>query len=410
MPPIGDNTLITPQLIAREALMIIRSNSAFLKKVNTQHSEDFKNRVTGDTIMVKKPAKYSVRTGRVANIQSSVQEQVPITLEQFGCDMEFSTAELTLSIEKFSKNFIQPAMAPVVGRLDSRLAQLANEASNVTGEAASGVTAEDILNAGAILTENGVPDMSRCVVLTPQAEASLVPNFQNLYNPNRAISKTVGDAKVGDLYGFDWSRSNRIIRFDSAWSGNALTRGAQVAGGTILLKGLGNAALTIPKGTILKIGVGTSRYKILEPQEKHSQDYDQAFVVTREVRKAAGTGNVDLPIYPNLIPLTGAGASRARATVRELPADGVAVTAVLGNAGSVRKNIAFHSDALGIATVDMIVPGDVDEGEMVKDEETGLSIRYLRSYDVTNDRMVTRLDILAGFASFYPEWMCVIRG
>ena len=123
----GDNTLITPQLIAREALMIIRSNSVFLKNVNTSYQDEFKNRKGGDTIMVKKPAKYRVRDGRIAAPQTSVQEEVPITLEQFGTDLEFTSAEMTLSVEKFSKQFIQPAMAPIVGRIDSRLARLVND-------------------------------------------------------------------------------------------------------------------------------------------------------------------------------------------------------------------------------------------------------------------------------------------
>ena len=35
--------------------------------------------------------------------------------------------------------------------------------------------------------------------------------------------------------------------------------------------------------------------------------------------------------------------------------------------------------------------------------ELGMSIRMIRDYDINQDRLITRLDILYGFATLYPE-------
>jgi hypothetical protein len=40
----------------------------------------------------------------------------------------------------------------------------------------------------------------------------------------------------------------------------------------------------------------------------------------------------------------------------------------------------------------------------------GLSIRVWQDSDIRNDELLTRIDILYGFAAIRPEWACVIVG
>jgi hypothetical protein len=40
----------------------------------------------------------------------------------------------------------------------------------------------------------------------------------------------------------------------------------------------------------------------------------------------------------------------------------------------------------------------------------GLSIRLVRQYDINSDQLPTRLDVLYGFSTVYPELACRITG
>lgn len=51
------NTLLTPSIIAREALMVLRNNAVMAKLVHRDYSNEFVTGV-GDTITVRKPATF----------------------------------------------------------------------------------------------------------------------------------------------------------------------------------------------------------------------------------------------------------------------------------------------------------------------------------------------------------------
>ena len=59
-----------------------------------------------------------------------------------------------------------------------------------------------------------------------------------------------------------------------------------------------------------------------------------------------------------------------------------------------KSSIFFHPGAFTFATADLIKPAGLDMvGRSVKD---GISMRILRDYDPTLDRVITRCDVLAG--------------
>ena len=53
-------------------------------------------------------------------------------------------------------------------------------------------------------------------------------------------------------------------------------------------------------------------------------------------------------------------------------------------------------------------PDGVDFAGSETDDETGLSIRIVRQYDIDTDLVKCRCDILYGWAVPMPEWMCRI--
>jgi len=87
------------------------------------------------------------------------------------------------------------------------------------------------------------------------------------------------------------------------------------------------------------------------------------------------------------------------------PVSGAAITVISGLSGAnLTKNIGFTRDCFGLVTVPLIMPEGVD----FKAQEVykGISLRVIRAYDINNDVLPTRIDILWGTATYYNELGC----
>jgi len=108
------NTLLTIDMVTLEALRVLHGTCAFVKKVSRGYDDQFARdgAKIGDTLRIRKPPKYTVRTGRVMAAQNSVETFVnlPVT-NQKGVDLDFTSAEFTMSIDNFSARFLRPSMA-----------------------------------------------------------------------------------------------------------------------------------------------------------------------------------------------------------------------------------------------------------------------------------------------------------
>jgi len=38
----------------------------------------------------------------------------------------------------------------------------------------------------------------------------------------------------------------------------------------------------------------------------------------------------------------------------------------------------------------------------------GVSMRMITAYDIMSDNLITRLDLLYGYAAIRPEWACIV--
>ena len=79
------NTLLTPSIIAREALMVLRNNAVMAKLVHRDYSNEFVTGV-GDTITVRKPATFVAKEFTSAiEIQEATETGVPIKMDHHRC-------------------------------------------------------------------------------------------------------------------------------------------------------------------------------------------------------------------------------------------------------------------------------------------------------------------------------------
>ncbi len=70
------------------------------------------------------------------------------------------------------------------------------------------------------------------------------------------------------------------------------------------------------------------------------------------------------------------------------------------------QNLVFHRDAFSVACADLVMPRGVEMAARKKSPKLNMSLRAVTMYDVNNDRIPTRLDVLYGWAPLYPELAC----
>ena len=76
-----------------------------------------------------------------------------------------------------------------------------------------------------------------------------------------------------------------------------------------------------------------------------------------------------------------------------------------GNAAArtYRQNIFFCGDALEYVNVELTQFESAPAKKAERDAETGVAVRYLKDFDITESTEVERLDIFFGVKNVYPE-------
>lgn len=199
------NTILTPNIIAREALMVLRNNAVMANLVYRNYSSEFVAGV-GDTITIRKPATFEAKEfSEEIEIQDANEGSVTVKMDKL-LDVSFAVTakELTLDIEDFSKQFIQPAMQAFADKVDKYLLGLEKDVTNRVDHADGAIAPADIVDVRKFLTQNAAPTTERRLVIGADAEADLLKNeaFTN--------AGAVGDegtalreASLGRKYGLD---------------------------------------------------------------------------------------------------------------------------------------------------------------------------------------------------------------
>jgi hypothetical protein len=128
------NTLLTPSIIAKRALMVLRNNLVMGARVNRQYKNEFVK--VGSTVTIRKPNRFTVSSGASLDVQGLAEPSTSIVVNnQKHVDFTFSSVELTLTIEEFSKRYIDPAMEALANKVDFDLCALYKDVYNTVGTA-----------------------------------------------------------------------------------------------------------------------------------------------------------------------------------------------------------------------------------------------------------------------------------
>ena len=413
-------TLQTSQLITNEVLRIAHNNSAFLGNVRTDYADMYGKTEykPGTTFSVRAPMRFKTRSGPTAVVQDSNEFTVPLTLNpETGIDFDISDVQLATAVRNdgeidsdFANRWLKPAGLQLAAAVDAGIiSQLYSKIPNFAGTPGTVPnSAQTILDAQAILDDFAVPrDGERIAALSPSANSKLVGSMSGMFNDQKTISEQNKVGLLKTYLGCDFILSQNVPTHTVGPLGgipvvNGANQGIINSGSTdnpradytdLVTNGwTASAASRLKAGDVITL----ANVYAVNPETKASTGNLRQFTVDADVSSDA-SGNATIRIRPAII----AGGAYQNVTTR--PANSAAITVLTGSANtSYRQNILWHKDAIQFLSVDLPLPNGMDM--RAKSTYDGLTMRFLRGYDITNNKRISRFDVVWGAALVLPDF------
>lgn len=400
------NSILTPTAVTREALRILHQKLNFVGNINRSYDDSFAQTGAkiGDSLKIRLPNQYTVRTGRAISVQDTEEDSVTLQVAtQKGVDMAFTSADLTLSMDDFSDRVLEPAMSVLAANIEYDALSMYKDVYQEVSDVGDTLSIADVLNASKRLTNALAPMSQRCLLLTPKSNVDLVSANTTLFNDQTKIAQQYRKGLIGnDFFGFDKVMQNTLLYThttgtEAGADTGANVNGASQTGASVTVNG--TVSGTFKKGDIVSFA---GCYDV-HPETKAALSNLKQFVVTADV----STSYSSIPISPSIV------TSGAKQNVSASPTDTGEVWKVesddstgIGSAADYEVNLAFHKDAFAFATADLIMPKGVDFS--AREVLDGISMRVVRQYDINNDNLPCRLDVLYGYKTIRPELACRI--
>lgn len=388
------NSILTPTAVTRKALAILHQKLNFIGSINRQYDDSYANSGAkiGDTLKVRLPNQYTIRTGKTLSTQDTTESSVSIQMAtQKGVDVNFSSAELTLSLDDFAERVLEPAMAVLAANVEADAFNMALDVYNAVNNIGSAITLNKALAARKLLVDNLAPGNMRTLILNTQDNLDLVDGLKGLFQDSTEIAKQYREGKVGRTAGFGDIYENTLL--PSQTTGTAASATGYTVNGAVTTNGsttvvLAAGATTFKKGDVFTVA-GANR---VHPETKADTGVLQQFVVTADYAGGAGT----LSFAPAIYTTTG-----AQNVVAAGMANGAALTKVGGASAVYKPSLAFHKDAFAFVTADLVMPKGVDFS--AREVFDGISMRIVRQYDINNDNLPCRIDVLYGYKTIRAQ-------
>jgi hypothetical protein len=393
------NVLVTCSIIAKTALPVLQNMLSFSKNVNRDWQEEFTSNMSrgyapGQTINIKRPPRYTYRAGSVAVPQATVETTVPLTLSQGGVDLNFTSLEKTLSLTRLEDK-IAAAIAPVCNEIDRQGCSLARfstyNALNPTGALPTTQIAavQVITDANRRLDEMGAPrDMRRNMIMGPGLNGAMLNGFSGMF-VGAGLAKQYQSGMMQNAFGIDPAMDQNI---DTHTNGTQAVAGVNVSGANQTGSSITTVALTgtITRGTVITLpGVFA-----VNPQSRQSTGVLAQFVVTSDL----AVGATSIPLSPALV------TSGAFQNVSASPTTGSPFLIVGAASTAYQCNVAYHRDAFTLAMAPLWAPmGGKGVIDVAQESVDGFTLKVTKFYDGINDKEITRIDTLFGWAATYPE-------
>ena len=397
------NSLLTIDMITREALRVLHGTCAFVKTVNKQYDSSFarSGAKIGDTLRIRLPNQYTVGTSAVMDVQDTTEQSVslPITNRAVTA-MNFSSKELALDLDDFSELIIKPAMSAIASHIDYTALSMTYDVAQSVGTPGTTPASVNVWSDAMALLDNALAprDGNRYALATPGAMAKTMQGSTSLFNPSEEISKQYRNGMMYNAIGASWMMDQNLRNLTVGTNTNRTTTcdlAANVSTGatTISIDGLSGATVTITQGEVFTIATAYD----VNAETKQTLTNLKQFVVTAS-KTGSGSAITNLPIAPTIYGPT----SGALQNVSALPASGDDLVFYGTTASTVYpQNLVYHRDAFTFATADLPMPRAAQmASRQVMD---GISMRVWQGDDIVNDNFPCRVDVLYGFVTTRPQ-------
>jgi hypothetical protein len=391
-------------MITRKALEILENNLVLTRNVNRQYDDSFavEGAKIGSSLRIRLPDRALVTDGAALQVQDDNEQFTTLTVaSQKHIGVNFTTAELTMQLDDFAERVLKPRISQLASSID---ADVANAYKNIFASVGTPGTTPGtslvLLQAQQKLNEAAAVMSPRYATVNPAANAALVEGMKGFFNPTDTISAQFKNGMMGTgVLGYNEINMSQSIKVhtNGDW-GTAITSTNTISaqGTTSLPISFTGSTKTWNVGDVFTI----ASVFAVNPQTRESTGSLQQFVVTAA---AAGSSTATLSISPAIYT-----SASALATVNSFPQAGAVITMLGSAATQYPQNLVYHKDAITFATADLLMPQGVDMAS--RQVHNGISMRIVRQYDINNDRLPCRIDVLYGFSTIRPQMACRIFG
>ena len=398
------NSILTIDMITRKALEILENNLVITRNVNRQYDDSFavEGAKIGSTLRIRLPDRALVTDGAALQVQDDNEQFTTLTVSsQKHIGINFTSAELTMQLDDFAERVLKPRISQLASSVDADVANCYKSIGNTVGTPGSTPsTSLVLLQAQQKLNENAATMSPRYSTVNPAANAGLVEGLKGLFNPVDTISKQFKNGMMGTgVLGYDeinMSQSIKQFTTGSRAATGSTTSAAVTAEGATSISMTVGSGVTVKQGDVFTIA---DCYAV-NPQTRESTGSLFQFVAAADATAVSTAITVTVsPMYS---------ASNALATMDSLPGNSKAVVFVGAASTQYAQNLVYHKDAISFATADLLLPQGVDMA--ARAVHNGISLRVVRQYDINNDRMPCRIDVLYGFSTIRPQMACRLWG
>ncbi len=398
--------------ITREALAILHNNLIFTKRINKQYDNRFatSGAKNGGTLLVREPNQFTVRSGATINTQDVEETTQTLTVAtQRGVDINFSSVELTLSMDDFSERILKPSMSRLAAEVDAINIGVAYKAvyNHILGTKGSPTALADIAAARAKLGKGLAPQGDRSVLLESLSMNQVVSDSKALFHPASEVARQYDTGVVGMAQGFTFYETEMIPTHTNGTYADSdagivnTTTGITSGTNTIAITSMTSGG-TLTQGQVFTVaGVFA-----VNPETKVVYPHLQQFTVLADIT-ATGTN-----VTPTVSPTPITSGAKQNVSLVSAGASKAVLTETVGGSGTLSvpylQGLAFHKDFMTFVSADLEMP--MGAHFAAREVFDGISMRIWRDGDIINDKFPTRIDVLFGQKVLRPEWACRLSG
>ena len=362
------NTLLTPSVIGREALMILENNLVATALFNRGQTNTWSGAKVGDTISIRKPASFTANEfTSTTSTQNATETSVSMQLEKhFDVTFAVTSKDWTLNLEDFSTQLVEPAVVALAQGIDNYIMGKYTEINTTHGTAGDPPDAlADLASVDKTLNTQQVPSTGRIAIVDPTAKADMLGISAVVQAEQRGDGGTaLREASLGRVMGIDYYMSQNVQTHDGNSPSSWLVNSASVAVGdtTVAVDGGSGAPIV---GDVFTVAGDTQQYVVTA--------YGSSTVTFSPSAKVAWADNAALTFIGDHV-----------------------------------ANIAGHPNGLTVAIVPLELPSGAARAEYIADRNLGLRVVY--DYSTSTKTDTISIDVLCGAKVQQPELLTRVLG